>query len=177
MAARIAGSRSALAVNRGENLLGALDLTPCDEELRQSTRGSRIAGVFGQDGGIKLRRAFGITRRRQGLGFGQPAGVVQDWTDEPLDEALDFPFRQGAHEAIDRLASLKGDHGGNGTHAQTARNLRMLVDIHLDELDLAARRVDRLFEDRRELFAGFAPRAPRNRPGPAGATIRQSHRR
>jgi hypothetical protein len=32
----------------------------------------------------------------------------------------------------------------------------MLVNIHLDELDLAARRLDRFFENRRELFAGFA---------------------
>ena len=40
------------------------------------------------------------------------------------------------------------------------RDRRMLVDVHLDQLDLALGGADRLFEDRRELPAGAAPRRP-----------------
>src|SRR5208282_3095283 len=87
-------------------------------------------------------------------------GIVLDRAREPLDEALDLSLRQGAHEAIDRLAALKSDHGGNGTDPKAARNFRMLVNIHLDELDLAARSLDRFFENWRELLAGFAPGRP-----------------
>ena len=36
----------------------------------------------------------------------------------------------------------------------------MLVDVHLDELDLALGGAHRLFQDRRELLAGAAPRRP-----------------
>ena len=37
----------------------------------------------------------------------------------------------------------------------------MLVDVHLDELDLALGGAHHLFEDRRELFAGPAPGRPK----------------
>jgi len=37
----------------------------------------------------------------------------------------------------------------------------MLVNIHLDELDLAARRLDRFFKNWRKLLAGFAPGCPK----------------
>ena len=36
----------------------------------------------------------------------------------------------------------------------------MLVDVHLDELDLALGGLHHLFQDRRELLAGAAPRRP-----------------
>ena len=49
---------------------------------------------------------------------------------------------------------------GNRLDAELAGDLRMIVDVHLDELDLAAGVGDRLFQHRRQLLARAAPRRP-----------------
>ena len=77
-----------------------------------------------------------------------------------LDELGDLAFGDSAHEAVDRLAVLEGDDRRNGLDAELAGDRGMIVDVHLDQLDLAAGGVDRLFELRRQLLAGPAPRRP-----------------
>jgi hypothetical protein len=59
-----------------------------------------------------------------------------------------WAFRQRAHEAVDRLAALEGEDGRNRLHAELARDLGMLVDVHLDELHLAAGGLDGLLQAR-----------------------------
>jgi hypothetical protein len=76
------------------------------------------------------------------------------------DEGGDLAFGHYAHEAVGRLAVDEGDHGRNGLDSHLARDRRMLVDVHLDELDLAVGGADDLFEDRRELTARAAPWRP-----------------
>ena len=56
---------------------------------------------------------------------------------QPLQERDHLAFRQRAHEAVGRLAVDEGDHRRDRLDAHLARDRRMLVDVHLDELDLA----------------------------------------
>ena len=64
------------------------------------------------------------------------------------------------YEAIGGLAVDEGDHGGDGLDAHLLRYRRVVVDVHLHQLDLAARGTHRFFDDRRELTAGAAPFRP-----------------
>ena len=75
-------------------------------------------------------------------------------------EALDLAFRLGAHEAVDRLPLVEGEHGRNRLDAELLRDLRVLVDVDLDQRHLAAGVSDRLLQNRRELLAGAAPGRP-----------------
>ena len=77
-----------------------------------------------------------------------------------VDEGVDLALRHRAHEAVGGLAVDEGDHGRNRLDPHLAGDRRMLVDVHLDQLDLALGGADRLFEDRRELAAGTAPGRP-----------------
>ena len=79
---------------------------------------------------------------------------------QPLHEALDLAFRLGAHEAVHRLPLVEGEHGRNRLDAQLLRDLRILVDVDLDQRHLAAGVSHRLLQNRRELLAGAAPGRP-----------------
>ena len=84
-------------------------------------------------------------------------------TVSPISRAMKAVTRdsgKGAHEAVDRPSVLEGEHGGDRLDAHLARDLRMVVDIELDQPDRALRRAHGLFEDRRELPAGAAPGRP-----------------
>ena len=83
-----------------------------------------------------------------------------DGADQLLDEGLDLALGQRAHEAVDRLALLEGDDGGDRLDAELAGDLRMLVDVHLDQLDLALGALDHLLDHRGQLLAGAAPGRP-----------------
>jgi len=105
----------------------------------------------------------GIALGDRGRGFVQHfchIGAAGDALRQFLDEGLDLAFRHRAHETIDRLAVDEGDHGWDRLNAHLAGNLRVLVDVHLDEFDLAFRAAHRVFEDRAELLARPAPRRP-----------------
>src|SRR5215472_15163382 len=77
-----------------------------------------------------------------------------------LDESVHLAFRNRAHEAVGRLATNKGDHRRDRLDSHLAGNGGMLVDVHLDQLDLAPGGADRLFKGRRELAARPAPGCP-----------------
>src|SRR5215471_9579272 len=77
-----------------------------------------------------------------------------------LHEGTDLAFRNRAHEAVDGLSVLEGVHGRNRLDAQLPRDLLVLVDVDLDELDGALRLSNDLFDCRPELLARPAPRRP-----------------
>jgi hypothetical protein len=79
---------------------------------------------------------------------------------EPFQELDHLAFRQRAHEAVGRLSVDERDHRRDRLDAHLLRHRRVVVDVHLDELDLALGRAHRLFQDRRELLAGSAPGRP-----------------
>ena len=62
------------------------------------------------------------------------------------DKGLDLAFGYRAHEAVHRLAVLEGIDGGNRLDAQLLGDLRILVDIDLDQLHRALGVVDRFFQ-------------------------------
>ncbi len=72
----------------------------------------------------------------------------------------DLALRQRSHEAVGRLAVDESDDRGDRLDAHLPGNGGMLVDVHLDELDLALGRLDHLFEDGGELLARATPRRP-----------------
>ena len=89
------------------------------------------------------------------LGQGLVVSVVEG-ADEALEETLDLGFRQRAHEAIDRLAALKRINRGHGADTEPACDLRMGVDVHRDQLDLAGRGLRGAFKGSLHGAAGFA---------------------
>ena len=108
-------------------------------------------------GGLQVARVARLLGRGKRLGDLRLAAILAD---ELLDELADLAFRHGAHEAVDRLAVLEGDDRRNRLDAELAGDRRMLVDVHLDQLDPAAGRGDDLFQRRLQLLAGAAPRRP-----------------
>ena len=121
-----------------------------------------MAAVLGEKLRINLGRAGGIAFGERGVGgFQQILGFAADAVlGQPLEEGGDLALRQRPHEAVGRLAVDEGDHGRDRLDAHLAGDRGVLVDIHLDELDLALGRFDGLFEDGRELLARAAPRRP-----------------
>ena len=121
----------------------------------------RVLAILLQDFAEQLRRAVDVAggQRRLG-GFEIRRDVAGRVADQPRDEGVDPRFGQRSHEAVDRLPVLEGEHGGDRLHAHLPGDLRVIVDIELDQLDRALRRAHRLFQHRRELAAGAAPRRP-----------------
>src|SRR5262249_42599098 len=66
-----------------------------------------------------------------------------------------------ADEGGGGLAIGESDHCRNRLNAHLGRNRGMLIDIHLDELDLALRSLDGLLQNRRELLARPTPGRPK----------------
>jgi hypothetical protein len=50
--------------------------------------------------------------------------------------------------------TLKGDDGGDGLDAELSGDLRLIIDVHLDESSLAARAGDHTLDYRAQLLAG-----------------------
>ena len=67
---------------------------------------------------------------------------------------------------------LEGDDGRNRLDAELARDLRVVVDVHLDERDFAARSPRPPFRAPAQAACTARTRAPRSRPAPAGAARR-----
>jgi hypothetical protein len=148
-----------------QRLLGLFERARRHVAFRQPGKGRDIGGVEAQHLGIDLRRGGGIAFCQHGLGLLQDLGDIRfarrrHALGEFVDEGVDLALRHRAHEAVGGLAAHEGDHGRDRLNAHLAGDGRMLVDIHLDQLDLALGRADRLFENGRELSAGSAPGRP-----------------
>ena len=79
---------------------------------------------------------------------------------ELLDELPDVGFLLRALEPVDRPPLIEGVDHGNRLDAQLRRQGLRLVDVELDELDLALLLLDDFLQDRGERLAGPAPRRP-----------------
>ncbi len=106
---------------------------------------------------LQVAGLAGLYGRRQRLG---DLGLVAGLADQLLDEFPDLALRNGAHEAVHRLAVLEGDDRRDGLDAELPGHRRMLVDVHLHQPDLAARLRDDLLQSRLQLLAGAAPGRP-----------------
>ena len=148
-----------------KRLLGLLDGARRDVAFRQPGKGGNIGGIEAQHLGIDLGGGSRIAFRQYGL------GLLQNFRDirfarrrhalgELVDEGVDLALRHRAHETVGGLAAHERDHGRDRLNAHLAGNGRMLVDVHLDQLDLALGGANRLFQHRRELAAGAAPGRP-----------------
>ena len=123
-----------------------------------------IAGLVLQHLGEDVGRARVIARRRRFLGerhrLGDGVGAGRRAGGELADELLDLALADRADEGVDRPPVLEGIDRGDRLDAHLRREFLVLVDIDLDEADLAARVAHRLFEDRAQLLARPAPRRP-----------------
>src|SRR6185503_19927860 len=75
-----------------------------------------------------------------------------------LHEGANLAFRNRAHESVDRLTILEGINRGYRLDAKLLCDLRVLVDVDLDETYRAIGLVHRLFERGAQLLAWPAPR-------------------
>src|SRR5208337_2985895 len=140
---------------------GLIELAGRDAKLGEPPDRFRLTRVLSQDFGVDSRRPRRVALRRRLFGFRQQLGETPaERPGDALNEPADLALRQGPDEAIERLALVEGDDGGNRLDAELTGDLRMIVDIHLDERDLSARVRDRALQRRRKLLARAAPRRP-----------------
>ncbi len=126
---------------------------------------SGVARIFLQNLAIELRSRGNIALLERICGGGKrildssraflPCGAK-----ERLHELAELAFWNRTHEAIDRLAVLESIDGRNGLDAQLLRDLRVFVDIDLDETKRALSLGHEAFEQRAQLFARAAPGRP-----------------
>ena len=76
------------------------------------------------------------------------------------DPLLELLLRRGADLARRELAVLEQHQGRDRHDAEFRRRARVLIDIELDDLDLAVERLGNLFQRRRDHAAGAAPLRP-----------------
>ena len=76
------------------------------------------------------------------------------------DPLLELLLRRGADLAGGELAVLEQHQGRDRHDAEFGRRARVLIDIELDDLDLAVERLGNLFQRRRDHAAGAAPLRP-----------------
>jgi len=110
-------------------------------------RGVELAGVD---------RGLGVLQRLLDRRLAASAALGREIVDELLELALGL----AADEAVDRLAVREAVDGGDRLDAELGGELLVLVDVDLDQLDLAAGLLDRLLQRRGELLARPAPRRP-----------------
>ncbi len=144
-----------------QSLLGAGKVAGLDVALGQARERLRVLTVVLQDLAKGLSRlvkiAGGKSRLRVfELGLRLAAAIA----DESPNEGVHAGLRQRPHKSVDGLSILEREHRRDGLHAHLAGNLRMLVDIELDQPDGPFARAHGLLEDRGELTAGAAPRRP-----------------
>jgi len=127
--------------------LGAGQVSSLDVALGEASSGALILGVLLQGFGEGLRRGIGVARGKRFVCRVKVCRCVGALiADQPRDERFDARLRERPHEAVDRPSVLKGEHRGDRLHAHLTWNLRVLVDIHLDELDRALGRAHGLLE-------------------------------
>ncbi len=144
-----------------QGLLGPGKVAGLDVALGEPGKALRVLTVLLQHFSERLSRGVEVSGGKRRLGGfeigGDIAGAVAD---QPRDEVRHAGFRQRPHEAVDGLAVLEGEHRRDRLHTHLTRDLRVIVDIELDQPDRALCRAHGPFQDRRELLAGTAPRRP-----------------
>jgi hypothetical protein len=108
------------------------------------------------------KRFLGAGNGLGDLGFDRAFGGLGDRGagNHLVGKAAHFTFGHGAHEAIDRTTAGKGEDGRNGLDAELTGNLRIFVDVDLDEANRTGLLIDDLFERRGQLAARAAPGGP-----------------
>jgi hypothetical protein len=146
----------------GQRLLGLFDRAVRHIGARQTRERRHVGGIVGQQLAVNLGGGREILLRQRLVGGFQQIFFFA--ADRALGQAIEerdhLAFGERAHEAVGRLAVDEGDHRRDRLDAHLARNRRMLVDVHLDQLDLALGRLDHLLQHGRELLARPAPRRP-----------------
>ena len=153
--------RLVLGTRRGdlrEDVAGVVQISGQDERAGETADGTEVIWVAIEDRRIDRGGRPGIAGAERGfrLGEGVVMSVVQG-ADQPLEEALDLGLGQGAHEAVDRLAPIEHIDCGNCPHAEPLGDLRVRVDVHRDELDLAGCRLGGPLDGGLQGAAGLAP--------------------
>ena len=145
-----------------EHRFGLVQRALRDLHLGEPGIGGGLAVVFLEDRGKGLgrvvERPLGQHLLRRGDGGGQRAFGGEGR--HLGDELVHLAARQRTLEAVDRLTVVEGIDGRDRPDPELLRDLRVLVDIDLDHLHLAAGRLHRRFQRRAELLAGAAPRRP-----------------
>ncbi|MNL18604.1 hypothetical protein D3C87_1397560 [compost metagenome] len=164
----------ALALVLGHQIkrrLGLLDLAGTHIDASKPDQGFRVVRNVLENHAVDLRglpqltgggRRFGRLEGVGNLGFERIGlGLARRGAGNDLvGKTPHFALRHGAHEAIHGATAGKGEDGREGLDAELAGNVRVLVDIDLDQLDLAGLFPDHLFDGRAELAAGAAPGRP-----------------
>jgi len=135
----------------GDRVVGARELAaellgqppPEPEALRQLEVARRERG---RDRGVGVGLAGELRRRARGA--------------EPVDEAAHPLGRQRPDELVDDVAVAEGLDRRDAPDAVLGGEPLVRVDVDLDELDRAARRLHRLLEQRPERATGAAPLGP-----------------
>ena len=145
-----------------ERLLRLIERAGLHIGARKPGQRRHVAGVLGQHLGVKLDGLGGVAGGERLVGGLQEVLrlAAELVLGDARDEVRDLALGQRAEEAVGRLAVDEGDHRRDRLDAHLARNGRMLVDVHLGELDLALGGLDDLLQHRGELLARPAPLGP-----------------
>ncbi len=147
------GDRRLIALgfgNHGQRLLGLVDRAGLHIGARQPGQRRDVGAVLGEKLRVHLGCAGGVALGERRVGrLEQSLLLAADAVlGEPLEEGDHLALRQRAEEAVGRLAVDEGDHRRDRLDAELARDRRMLVDVHLDQLHLALGGLHHLLDDR-----------------------------
>ena len=122
----------------------------------------RFSGSCSSTSEYKAAAPRHVAHLREGVRLGEDSSIGPG-PEGPATlsmKALICASGHGTHEAVHRLAVLEGNDGGNRLDPQLPRNLRVLINVHLDQLHLAASGLYGLLQHGRELLARPAPGRP-----------------
>ncbi len=149
----------------GQRFASTLMLVGCNHAFGHAGKRLGIFRIGLHHSAVKLRSTVDIARRQKPrrllehrFDFGCLIGTGR--TGEAVDELANLAFRYRTHEAVGGTAADEGDDSRDRLDAELACDRRMVVDVHLHELDAALSFVDHLFQDRRQLLARTAPGRP-----------------
>src|SRR5271166_673476 len=100
--------------SRLEQRSGLSQLSSGDLKLGETTDRLRLRWVFGQNLRIDISGAGRVAFGRRLFRLREKRGrAALERPDQPLDEAANLALRQGADEAVDRLALVKSEDSGD----------------------------------------------------------------
>src|SRR5262245_51254044 len=120
---------------------------------RRSSSRSRQLATRSSIGGMAEGPTWWSTLRHRGRGREKPL-------DGEAEGALDRALRLCADDGRSRLAVLEQDHRRDRGNAVPIRQLALLVDVDLDELDLTIALFGNPVENRRDRMTRSAPLGP-----------------
>ena len=112
-------------------------------QLREGRDGGGVLRILRQHGGVELGGAGCIALRGDGIGLGQKI-LRRARADGPTRRSMKPLTWLSGRAPMKPSAGWprwKAITAGNRLDAELAGDLRVLVDVHLDELDLAAGRL------------------------------------